>query len=124
MILEESYWNRDGCCDFKQIVLTLLNSISGYVDYLNSTPVREIGKNLCIKLLSPCSVLGDSLFEKSIEIELEKAQNILLLHSMYQCNPLRVIEVYMHFNYNFILVQVSTTGADALVDIHATSIAT
>ena len=36
MILEESYWNQDGWCDFKQIVLTLLNSISGYVDYLNS----------------------------------------------------------------------------------------
>ena len=58
MTLEESYWNRDGWCDFKQIVLTLLNSISSYVDYLNSkskamkerhkspTPVREIGKNL------------------------------------------------------------------------------
>ena len=92
VILEESYWNRDGWCDFKQILLTLLNSISGYVDYLNSknkamkerhkspTPVREIGRNLCVKLLSPCSIKGDSLFEKSIELELEKVSYFEFVH--------------------------------------------
>ena len=92
VILEESYWNRDRWCDFKQILLTLLNSISGYVNYLNSknkamkerhkspTPVREIGKNLCIKLLSPCSMRGDSLFEKSVEIELEKTSYFEYVH--------------------------------------------
>ena len=44
------------------------------------TPVREIGKNQCIKLLSPCSVISDSLFVKSIEIELEKVSYYDYVH--------------------------------------------
>ena len=88
VILDESYWDRDGWCEFKQLLLSLLCSLSGYVEYLNSknkmmklrhkspTPVRDLGSNLSIKYLSPCSgIKGDSSFEKVIERELMKVSD-------------------------------------------------
>ena len=88
MILDESYWDRDGWCEFKQLLLSLLCSLSGYVEYLNSknkmmklrhkspTPVIDLGSNLSIKYLSPCSgIKGDSSLEKVIERELMKVSD-------------------------------------------------
>lgn len=82
IILDESYLDRDGWYDFRQLLLCLLHSLSGYVEYLSSknkamklhhkspTPVRELGNNLCIKYLTPSDDISGTPFVQSIEGEL------------------------------------------------------
>ena len=64
-LLHESYWNRECWFDIKPKVLMLLESLSGYVDYLTSknkvmklhhespSPVHKVSGNLHIKCLFP-----------------------------------------------------------------------
>ena len=78
VILDESYWDREGWCDFKQLVLALLQSLIGYIQYLSSknkavrlhhkspTPVREISNNLRVRFLSPSCVADSNLHFKDI----------------------------------------------------------
>ena len=71
VILDESYWDREGWCDFNQLVHALLQWLVGYIQYLSGknkavrlhhkslTPVREIFNNLWMRFLSP-SCVADS----------------------------------------------------------------
>ena len=57
-------------------MLTPVNIIMMKLRHKSPTPVRDLGSNLSIKYLSPCSgIKGDSSFEKVIERELMKVSD-------------------------------------------------
>lgn len=63
VIMNERFWERSGWCDMKQEVVSLIQSLTGYVEYLerknklmklhhkSSTPVREISNNIHVQFL-------------------------------------------------------------------------
>ena len=73
------YWDREGWCDFNQLVLALLQSLVGYIQYLSSknkavrlhhkssTPVHEISNNLQVRFLSSSFVADSNSPFKEIE---------------------------------------------------------
>ena len=73
-IMNESFWERPGWCELKQELLSLIQSLSGYIDYLamknktmklhhkSTTPVREIASNIHVKFL-PMAV-SNNAFEQ------------------------------------------------------------
>jgi hypothetical protein len=75
VVLNENYWERDGWCDMKLLIISLSSSISGYIDYLRSknkrmllcdrspTPVRELSEHLRIRFLNQSSLATNELLQ-------------------------------------------------------------